>query len=568
MHNRPSPKLWFHVRSVRWAALTLGFATLATVSIWPAPRFARTTLPTGWSAPGTIPMLNAWTIWWNADRLRHGLAGYWNAPIFYPETGTFAFSEPQPATWIVAPLVWLMGSPVPAYQVYLMATLTLNALLAVRLLRTLRVRWATAAAGGAAVLLLPLVHQDRETVQLMALWGVLWTLDAVIWLRRRPSWSRGAVLGLALTAVFATCVHHGVFLMLLLGLSAWLTVPWRQWRKWLIAVFIAVFVATPLLAPLLLPMRHILAEHHFARRSPEVDGLSATASDWLQTMPGAAIRFPAVMRRAARPLSPGWIRTSLALVGVWLAARHRRERCVVLFLAILGCWAVFWSFGTNLSIGLWRPWRILADWAPGFSRVRSAYRFAYFAQLVVVLLGTVGLDRLLRSRAWRAWAERKRWLSRGLAGLACALVAFEVPPAPLELTSVVEPAEKPAWADFVRSHTSAGRGILCLPFPAGYQIEDYEQSARWMLLGVWHGTPMANGYSGFFPNSWIHMVETLRHDPFSDSALALMTKSGIEHVVIDTRLMPGNQSPAALHGRDRLVRVFDDGSGVEVWRLR
>ena len=171
----------------RWALLLLGFMVLATWSIWPAPRFLCTGLPTGPSSPATVPMLNAWTIWWNADRLAHGLAGYWDAPIFHPETGTFAFSEPQPATWIVAPIVWATGTPIPAYQVYLIGTLVLNAVFAVRLLRTLPVRWAAATAGGVAVLLLPLVHQNREAAQLMSLWGILWTLEALIKHHRNPS---------------------------------------------------------------------------------------------------------------------------------------------------------------------------------------------------------------------------------------------------------------------------------------------------------------------------------------------------------------------------------------------
>src|SRR5919198_2683807 len=38
-------------------------------------------------------LLNTWIIGWDADRLRHGLQGVWQAPIFHPYDNTLAFSE-------------------------------------------------------------------------------------------------------------------------------------------------------------------------------------------------------------------------------------------------------------------------------------------------------------------------------------------------------------------------------------------------------------------------------------------------------------------------------------------
>src|SRR4051794_35687787 len=43
-----------------------------------------TALPQGTESVATVPLFNLWTIWWNADRARHGFHGYWDAPIFYP----------------------------------------------------------------------------------------------------------------------------------------------------------------------------------------------------------------------------------------------------------------------------------------------------------------------------------------------------------------------------------------------------------------------------------------------------------------------------------------------------
>ncbi len=57
------------------------------------------TLPLALDLKRTLPsdhgdtLLIAWIIGWDADRLRHGLRGLWDAPIFFPYRGTLAFSE-------------------------------------------------------------------------------------------------------------------------------------------------------------------------------------------------------------------------------------------------------------------------------------------------------------------------------------------------------------------------------------------------------------------------------------------------------------------------------------------
>ena len=39
------------------------------------------------------PLHISWILAWDADRLRHGLQGLWDAPIFYPYPNTLAYSE-------------------------------------------------------------------------------------------------------------------------------------------------------------------------------------------------------------------------------------------------------------------------------------------------------------------------------------------------------------------------------------------------------------------------------------------------------------------------------------------
>ena len=148
------------------------------------------------------------------------------------------------------------------------------------------------------------------------------------------------VLGIAFSSVFMSCIHHGMFLATLLVLTGWITIPLQRWRPWLTGMVWAVASAATILLPFVLPMREVLREHEFAREASKVQSLSATPSDWSQTVPAALTDFGAIGRRSARPLSPGWIRTALAAAGVVLVGmRPSRRRRVVVFLAALGCGA-------------------------------------------------------------------------------------------------------------------------------------------------------------------------------------------------------------------------------------
>jgi hypothetical protein len=70
--------------------------------------------------PGDLgdPLLNAWILGWDAQRLAHGLAGFWDAPILYPARHTLAYSEHLLGIAVfVAPIYWASANAVLAYNV-------------------------------------------------------------------------------------------------------------------------------------------------------------------------------------------------------------------------------------------------------------------------------------------------------------------------------------------------------------------------------------------------------------------------------------------------------------------
>jgi hypothetical protein len=101
-----------------WLAASAIYAGLASAVTWPLATELSAVLPHDLGDPG----LNAWIIWWNAHVLP--LTGpWWNAPAFWPSHGALAFSETLLGlSPITAPIQWLGGSPIAAYNVAFLLT--------------------------------------------------------------------------------------------------------------------------------------------------------------------------------------------------------------------------------------------------------------------------------------------------------------------------------------------------------------------------------------------------------------------------------------------------------------
>jgi hypothetical protein len=524
-------------------------------------------------------MFNTWTIWWNADRLQHFWAGYWDAPIFYPERGMFACSDRQPATMIVAPWLWMTESPVSAYVAYLWLSLLLNAWAAGLLLRSLRVGWLSSFAGASAVVMLPIVWDNLDVLQLVPLWGSLLTLHALLRVARLPTAARGLAVGIAGACTFFTSVHHGLFLIVsLLPACLWL-LPGSLRRQHLAAIATAVLGFSVLTAPLLVPMARVHQQQNFERSPATQASLSATPIDWLQ-VPARAWVGLGPKSLDARPLNPGIARCGLAALAAGLALRARRSsrrRRQVLFLFTFVVVASGLSLGTHLAIGPWKLWPLLAQLVPPLSSARSLFRFAYFAQLAIVLLAAIGADRCARSLRALAGASAVspgrgrlgRWAPvMSLASVASLglVLAAEVPPPAVRLIAVPDLRTRPDWVEFLIHQPDDGP-ILCLPFAEGFSEAAFERTTRWMLWAVVHGRPLVNGYSGFFPASWYTNVERLGGQFDVEKDARFLADLRVTTIVVDTRAGGRIVWPSTSRqvGGVEVTKVFTDEAGVEIW---
>ena len=101
------------------AAVVIVFAALSLIATFPLVLHLGRVLPGDYGDP----LFTSWLLGWDADRLRHGLRGYWDAPILFPSLNTVAFSEHMLGIAIfVAPIIWLTGNPILGYDVAFVLT--------------------------------------------------------------------------------------------------------------------------------------------------------------------------------------------------------------------------------------------------------------------------------------------------------------------------------------------------------------------------------------------------------------------------------------------------------------
>jgi hypothetical protein len=509
---------------------------------------AQSSIPTTRSGSATVPLFNVWTILWNSGAAEDGFAGYWDAPIFSPMSGTFALSEPQPLTVVLTPLRWFGASPGLMYNLWLVSSLTLNGYLAWRVLSAIGCRLIPACAGAAGMVLHPMVHDQLDVLQLVSLWPSLWVILALIDMRRLAladgasarQWGFASIqLALAGFCTAATCLHHCLFLLIVLCASGWLLLVRRSFGRWFVAMSVAFVLACMLVLPWLLPMRAILKANQFSREETLVAQLSAVMPDLINVSKGNL--FPALSRHDQRPwyMSPGNLRTLLATLClpmmIWLQRRGSPISSMTVSLMAVSFLIAFvvvsgaLSLGTNLDVGGMKLWTRMSQLVPGLAQIRSAFRFGYFYQMGILLLASLTLNAfqsLLSTAGWR------RFLCRALVCACAMVVAAEVLPSPLRRVAVPTEDEQTPWINTVKSARKGTGGVLMVPFAPGSNVEDFELTTRWMISFVATDLRLVNGYSGFFPRLHYDWQKFLASKPTPWQLAERMRANDVEFVVI------------------------------------
>ncbi len=471
------------------------------------------------SAPWRLSMnyhadaeLNAWILSWVAHALPTAPTHLFDANIFAPEPRTLSYSDPLIApALIVAPVRWLGGSPVLAFNLATIVGLALTAWSGWFVAWRWTGSWRAALVGGALAafnvhVLTRLAHPAATHA-----WGLplAWYFaDALV---DRPSVRGRLWLALVIAATAATSLYLLTFACLIAAVVA--IAGSRSWRS-VSAIAGGVAGGLILTAPVLWPYMR-LAAGGTTRPIELVAQFSASMAGYL----ASTGRLDAGWTRAfftndVNVFFAGVGALVLAAIGAMsifnLDAIARRRALTVALVAAVG---VVLSLGPATPIYRW-----LYSWLVPLRGLRAAARFGYLYLLAVALFA-----------AWGVADLERRWASRPRAALALviatlAIVSVEAWQGPVR----AEPFTRvPAIYSLVADAPDPVR-LVELPF---YPPDAIFANGEYVFNSTAHWRPLMNGYSGFTPDSYRRRAESFWFFPEA-RAFDAIRREGATHAIV------------------------------------
>jgi hypothetical protein len=229
--------------------------------------------------------------------------------------------------------------------------------------------------------------------------------------------------------------------------------------------------------------------------------------------------------RHAATLYPGTAMLVVAAVGICFGLRRRALRRWTAYGVVATALAVVLSFGPLLREGplgavLSAPYDFLRAHYPGFRFARNLWRFGALAQVFIAVFAGLGIAACIGS-------GRRR--SRVVLGtLVTMAIIVDVLCTPIPLLDLGHPADA-AWVRRLRE-MPGDTTIVHIPMARDATPEEMEPTARWMTSQMYHGRPIANGYSGYVPGPAAILMQVMPRFPDGDS-IRVLRYFGINHVL-------------------------------------
>jgi hypothetical protein len=569
---------------MRRATALLGlFAALAVLHTWPLASDVSSLSRLDNDDAG----LNIFIVSWIAHILPRAPLALFDAPMFFPERATLAYSEHMLVPSLMgAPLIWAGVSPVTVYNLLVMAGFALSGWTMALVVR----RWTGSTQAGVlsgmlyafnAHLLTRLVHLQALHLEFLPI--ALFALDAVLRTdagnRQPAAGSREPAIGnrqsavgsdagtlspsspsaapalsapsAALTSAFvlqALCSNYTlVFMSAALFVAA--VARYQEWL-WPIrvhrvrALALSALASVALLAPFLWPYYVVSREQGLTRSIEEVALYSAGWADYLAT--GGRLHYEWWSRRwfdGRTALFPGVAALTLAVAAVFMRDTRRDPR--VRMILTMGAAGFALSFGPALPGYAW-----LHAHVPLFEGLRAAARWGILPLTAIAVIAGFTLAE------WqRRWGHSTYWNAACV--LVLAVATLESLRAPMAFSGV---PQIPALYEGLAAET--GAVLVEIPMYGGASVSE---NAQYLLHSTRHFRPLVNGYSGFESDTFRQRAARWRAFPASD-VLRDMAALGVTHIVVHTReLAPGELQATAESPHLELLR---DDDGFRLYRLR
>lgn len=520
------------------AAVTAGFGAVAIATTWPLVLVLGSQLPSDLGDP----LLNAWTLAWDASRIPHGLAGFWDAPNFFPYRHTLAYSEHLLGIAVfTAPLQWVTHNPVLVYNVAFIVSVIWSGAGMYVLARSLTGRRDAALVAGAIYACLPFRASHISHLQwLMNGWLPvgLWALHRYFATGRRRHLLVTAVCFLlqGMTGMYFLYFALIPFVVVAMAELIRTRVPWSRVARHLV---MGLLLAVAAMVPVVRAYVAVSQEQGLRRTKEDIASHSADVADYVRAAPQVRLWSRLGTTGAEHDLFPGAIALTLAvagLVGIRRTKRVATYATIALIAFVLSLGAAPTAWGRSLHVP--GPYGWLLAIVPGLDALRAVSRLGWIVALAIAVLAAFGAAGLLARLEARA-----RRLAVALLVAGVVVEGWSAPIATRALTAMTLPGERDAY-EYLRQ--SPPGGVLELPT----SLQRFERESQYQYLTLAHGHPVVNGYSGyvspllsFFAGAQSPLKEA---DRLGDSIAALRAV-GVRYLVVH-------------------FDAFDEPPAAEAWR--
>jgi hypothetical protein len=535
------------------------FALLTAIMTWPQV----TRLATEATDHQDV-YFNMWRFGWTAHAIATSPSTVLDGNIFYPERRALTFSDAMPVeSALAAPLLWAKTPPVLVHNLLLLSAIVLSGSGMFVLARRLT---GSAAAGITAGFVFAFAPYRFDHYMHMELQWTVW-MPWAFWALHRTletgSLRDGMLMGAFVALQFMSSIYYGTYLAALLGLVTLLllcTVRRPQLRSRLIAVAIAGVTAIGMSAPYALQYA-ITKKRLGGRPSEQVLMFSAKPTSYTVASDTNFLYSDRENPRSRpeRRLFPGILPMLLALVGLLL--RPPRDEAIAYLIGL--------AIAFEMSLGFYGYiYPVLYQHLPVFDGLRAPARLGIFVVFFLAALAAYGHAAIEKSlRGERQETPPSRIRTSVLATAICGVLMLEYWVAPLPLVRFPN-AAPPVYAWLAKQP----RGVVAeMPVSPPHALPG--DDPRYSYLSTFHWMPLMNGYSGYYPPSYIDNVGRLQRFPDELSTRTLQG-AGVRYVIVHTDSYAFiKQGPLldALARNQAYVQlgVFPDGVGMAVvYRLR
>ena len=495
-----------------------------------------------------------WNVAWVARTLVADPRHIFDANIFYPHTGTLAYSEANLAAGALAvPVYWATRNPYAAHNSAVLLAFLLTAVGTYYLVRHLARDRRGAAVAAIGFAFCPFVFAHLPHIQLLMTAGLPFTMLVFHRLIERPSVGRGATLGAVMAAAALGCGYYGVFAILMVGFGVLVVMTmrgvWTSGALWL-GLIVGAVVAVAVVAPAFLPYRELQRQEGFGRSLDDSLRYSANWSAYLASSAHAHVWMLEYLPRWNEAAFPGFVVSIFGVAGLWVARRVQRGEVVIIYggLAALAFWA---SFGPAAGL-----YSVFYSTLPMFAWLRAPSMFGVVVCFALSVLAGVAISTLLRGMR-----DGRR---AGLAAAGLAAVAAAELMVPLRMPVV------PPVANVYRMLAASPRGPV-IEMPFYYPEVGLFQHAKYMLASTSHWMPLVNGYSDFIPPDFTEHVLTIAPFPSRD-AFKLLEPGRVRYAVFHMygyNTENRNDVLARLKQFEQYLRplYMDEGTGTRLYEI-